>query len=109
MTNKSIPSETESPKPKKKMALPKSISKTFYEKYSPIISKAQKELGHELGGYAGLLKAKKENPKLFNRILEITNKEIKERKENKKKMSVGGLSTKKYVNPVTIVDNRKNK
>jgi hypothetical protein len=108
MTDKAMPSETESPKPKKKMAMPKSFSKAFYEKYRSTFNEARKDLGFKLGGYGALLKIKKDDPKAFNRIMEDTAKKIKQ-KEKKNKMSVGGLSTKKYMNPITIVDNLKNK
>lgn len=71
---------------KKKVPVPKSISESFYEKYSPIINKASKELGSRtLGGYAGLLKARRDDPKLYNRIIEITDKEIAMEKEEQVK------------------------
>ena len=86
MSNKSMPDESKNKKPKKPIAVPKSISQTFYEKYAPIINKASKELGsRQLGGYAGLLKAKRDDPNLFNRIIEITDKKIAMKEEAKKK------------------------
>lgn len=77
---------------KKKVPVPKSISQSFYEKYSPIINKASKELGsRKLGGYAGLLRARRDDPNLYNRIVEITDKEIamekKEQEERNAKKS----------------------
>jgi len=86
MSNKSMPDESKNKKPKKPMAMPKSISQTFYEKYAPIINKASKELGSkQLGGYAGLLRARRDDPNLYNRIVEITDKQIAMEKEAQRK------------------------
>jgi len=82
----SMPDESKNKKPKKPMAMPKSISESFYEKYAPIINKASKELGsRQLGGYAGLLRARRDDPNLYNRIIEITDKEVAMEKEAQRK------------------------
>jgi hypothetical protein len=100
----------------KEKTVPKSFSKAFYEKYRPMFAKARKDLGFELGGYAALLKIKKDDPKVFNRIIEDTEKEIKaDKKENNKskggviKSRTGPQDYRKGGMVLSNVDNRKNK